>query len=575
MTKSEITELLLENKVIIKNNNSFGYHRPSCWVKRLQPILGVWQSFCKNYRSEAEAIYCICNDIEANKCPLCGNLVKFVGGKIGYNLTCENCSANRLPDKINQIKTKIANRSPEEKALIKTKTNDTLLKKYGDTQYGKFGSDAFKQKMVSKYGDPHYNNHAQTVETNLERYGVTCNLSLGSSERSKRIWQERGDEISVKRSKTTLEKYGVKHATQSPEVQHKMQQTKQLKIAEIEKVNDCTLFATLLKTYGQGWLNLSLPKLYIDSHTYISNNYLQQIQSYTEEGSHTNCYTSKPEKELAEFLKSLGINVIENATNIVKNNNYKYYELDIYLPDYRVAVEFDGIYYHSTLFKDKNYHLRKTECCEKQGIHLIHIFEDYWNTKKDIYKSILKSNLHIYDRHIHARNCIVKALSQAEYGIFLNENHLQGSINSAIRYGLYYNNELVQVIGFGKSRFKEGEYELYRLCSKLNTQIVGGFSKLIKHSNITNFISYIDRSVYSGNGYLINGFNVIGFTPPNYFYTKGGIRLNRLMCQKHKLPKLLQNFNPQLSESENMQNNGYLQIYDCGNIKVSYNKENN
>ena len=143
----------------------------------------------------------------------------------------------------------------------------------------------------------------------------------------------------------------------------------------------------------------------------------------------------------------------------------------------------------------------------------------------------------------------------------MNENHIQGSVNSSKNFGLFYNNELVQVVSFGKSRFKKDEVELLRMSTKLNTQVVGGFSKLISfaldYMKINNFISYIDRRLFNGKGYKSCGFKKIGESKPSYFYIMGAKRENRLKYQKHKLLKLLKNYNSELTEKENMMNNGY------------------
>ena len=150
---------------------------------------------------------------------------------------------------------------------------------------------------------------------------------------------------------------------------------------------------------------------------------------------------------------------------------------------------------------------------------------------------------------------------------------MQGSINSSIRYGLYYDDELIAVIGFGKSRFKKDEIELHRFCCKLNYHIPGAFSKLIKHSNMNNFITYVDLAHFTGDGYKKIGFKELSVTEPNYKWISGDgtIVLNRFQTQKHKLEKLLgESYNSDLTETENMEMNGYAKIYDSGNMKVSY-----
>ena len=121
--------------------------------------------------------------------------------------------------------------------------------------------------------------------------------------------------------------------------------------------------------------------------------------------------------------------------------------------------------------------------------------------------------------------------------------------------------------------FKKDEIELLRMCTKLNIQVIGGFSKLIKHQPYDTFISYVDRSKFDGHGYNKIGFIVISNTGPSYKYYKCGIELNRIATQKHKLSKLLgDKFNPNETETQNMIRCGWLHVCDCGNLKVIYKK---
>lgn len=514
-------------------------------------------------------------------CPTCGKQTPFLNMNKGYKKHCDNKCSNRDPEKIKKQKEIINNKVKENPNYFKEcheKSKKTRLERYGDENYGDFRSESFNQKMIERHGDKNYNNREKCKQTCLEKYGVKNNLLIDNvSERNKRIWENKKDEILEKRKKTSLKKYGVESPNQSLKVQQKIVESRHRRVKEIEKKYNCTLQRTLIQKYGQGWMTLDLPRITFDnlSYVFIDNKYIKDIEAYIAEGFHTNNYISKGEKEIVEFLNSIGItNIIENATNIVPNNNHRFYELDIWLPDYNIAIEYNGDYYHSTKFKDKNYHIRKLDACNKLGIRLINIFEYDWLYKKDIIKSILKSIFNKSEHKIYARNCIFKEISQKEYKEFLEINHLQGAVNSKLKYGLFYNSMLVQVIGFGKSRFKENEVELHRMCTKLDYSIIGGFSKLLKNSNISNCISYVDRSLYDGSGYFACGFVYVNITPPSYYYIGKLGKLSRFQCQKHKLSKILDNFNENLSEKDNMFNNKYLQIYDCGNLKLKWEREN-
>lgn len=219
--------------------------------------------------------------------------------------------------------------------------------------------------------------------------------------------------------------------------------------------------------------------------------------------------------------------------------------------------------------------LKKSEYCRDNSIRLIHIFEYEWLDKEDILKSLISSALGIYEKRIFARKCEVRTTKSSDIRAFLEENHMQGYVGSSDIAGLYYNDELVQVLTFGKNRFKKNEVELLRMCTKKNTQVIGGFSKLLKHQSHDKFVSYVDLSKYNAQGYLENGFNLLSQSGANYKYCKDNITLNRISAQKHKLASLLgDKFDANKTERENMIDAGWLQVYDCGNLKLEYSRDN-
>ena len=145
--------------------------------------------------------------------------------------------------------------------------------------------------------------------------------------------------------------------------------------------------------------------------------------------------------------------------------------------------------------------------------------------------------------------------------------------------GLYYNNELVSVMTFVKSRFdKKYQYELSRYCNRLYTTVIGGASKLFKHFinnyEVYSIVTYSDKRFFDGKLYENIGMTFVNDTPPNFYYfNKNKIPMSRMKFQKHKLPKLLENFDPSLSEWKNMQMNGFDRIWDCGNLKYEWIKK--
>jgi hypothetical protein len=281
--------------------------------------------------------------------------------------------------------------------------------------------------------------------------------------------------------------------------------------------------------------------------------------------------SSVGELQIVEFIKGLISDNIKTHDRVICNGH----ELDILIPSYNLAIEFNGIYWHSfSKHKTDKYHLNKTKLCACNGINLFHIYDYQWFNKQNIVKSMLVNKLHKSTK-LYARKCNIKVLKTKQKNEFLEDTHLQGKCNSSINLGLYYNNELVSVMTFGKSRYdKTYDYELIRFSTKLNTTVVGGFSKLLKYfiNNYkpNNILSYADRTISDGNVYIKNGFILNGVTKPNFYYFKDNNIYSRQSFQKHLISSKLKYFNPTLTEYENMRLNGFDKFYNCGNYKFIY-----
>ena len=284
---------------------------------------------------------------------------------------------------------------------------------------------------------------------------------------------------------------------------------------------------------------------------------------------------SKMEVQLVKFLKANGVsNISENNRQILGGG----YELDIYLPDYKLAIELCGLTWHSfgTGFpsndseeKLKKYkHLQKYEKCKTLGIKLITVFEHEWQNKSDLVKSIVLNKLNKSSNKIFARKCRFDKVSSRESNNFLDINHIQGRCSYSEAYGLYYNNELVSLMCFGKRKLTRGqcEHELIRFCNKMNTSVVGGASKILKNSKVNNFISYCDLRYSDGNLYRTLGMKLLRVSLPNYYYTKNMKVFHRMNFQKHKISKS----GDTRTEKQIMYENGYRRIYDCGNLVFEY-----
>ena len=489
-----------------------------------------------------------------------------------YKKTCLEKYGAENPYAVDEVKKKIAKtnlakygtENASSTAKVKEKRAATNLKRYGFSNPAK--SDQVKQKTASTniklYGSvsPLANAEvkAKSKNTTCKKYGVD-NVAKAS-------------QIKAKIKATNIERYGTDTASKNELVTNKIKSSLRYRHYEsfvnALKAKGITLLSSKDEYIADKQLTFKCKCGYVWKNDSPYGNNYQHIFC---KKCALNIRTSSVEKELADYIKAIySGKIIENSRSVLKDNK----ELDIYLPEKQLAFEFDGTYYHSELFKDAKYHQKKTLECRKLGIRLIHVFEHEWYANKEKIKSLIRSALGLFSTRIYARQCIVKRINNDQYRNFLDAYHLQGSINSTIKLGLFYKDELVAVAGWGKSRFKQGEVELHRYCVKADFQVIGGFSKFIAASNLNKFISYIDLAHFTGKGYESVGFTKLAYTQPSYVYCKGMTVLSRMSCQKHKLEAMLkEKYDNSLTEHENMRNAGWLKVYDAGNLKVEYNKQ--
>lgn len=274
---------------------------------------------------------------------------------------------------------------------------------------------------------------------------------------------------------------------------------------------------------------------------------------------------SKPETEICDFVISLGVKVEPNTRSIISP-----LELDIYCPDQKVAIEYNGFHWHGENQKSKNYHRNKTELCAQKGIQLIHIFPDEWREKKEIVKSVICNKLGLCENKIFARKCEIKNIDNRESNVFFSTNHIAGPVRCKKSFGLYFNDELVAAISY-RFPLQKKKYpncmEIARFATKLNGRVVGAFGKLLKTSlpwlreeKIGNILSYADLRYGTGKVYEALNFSLLGKTDLDYWYTDGISRFNRFKFRAKK----------PLTEKEVATKNRVWKIYGCGNKKYCF-----
>lgn len=464
---------------------------------------------------------------------------------------------------------------------ISVKMKQTKQEKYRNENYS--NPEKGKQTKKEKYGNENYNNREKVRQTCLDKYGVD---SWSKTNDAKEFINKRLQNNEIGFNSNSYKNYLLKNNISN--------------VSQLQHIKDKKLVKKLGITYDT--FNSRFNGLVIPLFTkeeYIGGSYEKtykfkcikcesEFEHYLYGGNIPRCLicfplmhgTSKFEVEIKNFIvNELKItDMILSNTRTLKNKK----ELDILIPSKNLAIEFDGIYWHSEINgkKSKLYHLNKTEECIENKVSLLHIFENEWIYKQNIVKSIIQSKLGLYNKKIFARKCNIQELSIEEKDNFLIRNHIQGKDVSKVKLGLFYENELISCMTFIKSRYsKSTQWEMSRFANKTEHVIVGGASKLfnyfIKKYNPQSIITYADRRYFTGDVYTKLGFAFIENTPPSYFYfEKDQFNLqNRIKFQKHKLSKLLTEYDEKLSEWQNMQLNGYDRIWDCGHKKYVWNSD--
>jgi hypothetical protein len=278
-------------------------------------------------------------------------------------------------------------------------------------------------------------------------------------------------------------------------------------------------------------------------------------------------------RDIIEIITAKNLEIVINDRKLINP-----YELDIFCPKINLAIEFNGLFYHSTkekydIGKEKDYHIDKKKKCLEKNIDLIYVWGDDWELKKDLVKSIINNRLGLTTK-IGARKCILKEVNKKESKEFLEINHIQGDCIESKRYGLYYNDELVSLATFKLMKKNTNIYELKRFCNKQGISVIGGLSRLFKHFirevNPLEIISFCDNDYFKGNIYYSIGMTLVEDFIPNYWWSNGLERFDRRNFTKKKLVNMGEDIN--LTEVSIMEGKGWLKYHGSGNKKFIWKK---
>ena len=454
----------------------------------------------------------------------------------------------------------------------KTISDKAVFEKYGVTNVFSLKSiiNKSKQTKLDRYGSETYNNPEQNKQTCLEKYGVDNGSKTKEAREkiSERYFLANNTKRREKLIITLHEKYGenVSWNSQDPSVCQKIKDTLKITRKEVilNRINEMDL--SIIDD------NFDVFKLRCNKCGNIYENVLRSRVNFSYLNDGKLCDVCFPKEFRSKGEESLLVEIKKLYDGEILTNKKMFkYEADIVIPDKHICFEYNGVYWHSELYKDKEYHKNKKIKFIKKGYNLIHIWEDEWNDelKKNIIIARIKSALGL-NKKIYARKCVIKEISSKESREFLLKYHLHGNINASFRIGLFYNDELVSVSTFGKRSFGKSKksYELLRNCSKEDITVVGGFSKMITYAlkNLNYIHSFVDFdwTDMNNSSYTHSNFILKSHSSPGYFWVVNGKRENRLNFQKSILIK--QGADPNKSEEEIMHEAGYYKIFNSGNL---------
>jgi len=550
----------------------------------------------KKHNITNEEYYTKYEHIEKKQCKTCGDPTPFVRNK--YRKYCSKSCACSAANKQGRI---------------------SIKEKYGVDNVSQIPgvSDKVKQTKKERYGNETYNNMEKNVQTCLNKYGVE-HVSQ-SQEIRKRIKESISKVNQVKagekRKNTVQKKYGKKFISQTSVWKKSNIQNSLLKYGETHPLKNKEVLknaqAKLQERYGvinisqldstkekvkQTFFNKRKKALELANFddkiiSYPTNfsvemqcitckkNYIVNIGFLSQRNKFdvtlcTNCNPVNTGSDLQNrfvlFIESLGFTIIKNYRF---DENSKH-EIDIFIPEKNIGLEINGIFWHSEVYKHSNYHKEKTKLASKNGVQLIHLWEDDLKFKKELVESRIKAILGL-NQTLYARKTKVKFIDKNLSKEFFDKFHLHGNVRNTLSIGLFYDEELISSISLRKKKTPD-EYEISRYATKSGFGVIGGFAKMLKF--ISNELKPINIFTYydldwkqDNNVYENNNFVFVKETQPQYHWVVGGKRENRLKFTKKNLVR--EGFDENKTEVQIMHDRGYYRIFNAGNNLYKFKKD--
>ena len=436
--------------------------------------------------STTERIYYLMTGIEPGKCPHCENLRKFRITKKGYSQTCGKRECVHKAQQNTIRKNTPIHRFKTEKFK---KQNDHIMNlKYGSSNYfsSEIGKKTIRENLIKKYGEDSPAK-CESIKNKIKNTVISNTIKKYS------------DMLSTHNEK--LFKYNVNGHT---------------KIL----CEDCNTISDLSNSYLLKRLN--------------------NKEKCCKKCNPINFFKSKGETELKNFISTI--------CEINENDRSLGFEIDILVPSRKIAFEFNGTYWHSDIYKNKNFHLEKTNKCKENGITLYHVWQDDWENRNHIVKSNIRKIFKIYNDEILVQNTECKNITIEQANDFFDHNDIDGKMNKGKTFGLFYKNILVcaACVCMDESR---GELQMSRFTLATDIHMEGSMDKILEHvSDIheDKIFMYCDKS-WNVEPFF-EKFKYLCDMPPRGYYVING---NKKYINDGEMPS-----------SKNMH-----KIHDCGTSK--------
>lgn len=493
-----------------------------------------------------ERLYLYYNHLtERPVCVVCGKPVKFYNMNLGYARTCSR--------KCNGID-----------PLTREKVRQTSLERFGV-------ENAAQSKMARE----------KTIKTCMERYGLTNGG-----------WSKQAQE----KIRATNQKHKSKpHSVQFPDLNYEnditytaqIESVKNKVISRVRQSTPITHEDIIGFTPSGDWIckcpHPDCTKCEEKKYTIPSGIYRARLSLGAELCTNllpVQSLSSNMELIVRGWLDEVGIEYITNDRSVLPSG----FEIDIYIPTLKIGIECNGVFWHSSKFKSNAYHINKTKEAASVGVRLYHIWEDWVINTPDVIKSMVLNWVGKSPDRIYARKCELRPVDSLEGLNFLEHNHIQGRSSYSVGFGLYYEGKLVSLMTFGKKRGcvgnsknkeMDGEWELIRFCSALNTSVVGAAGKLLKHFiqryHPDTIYSYASQDISIGGVYKTLGFISDGKVTQSYWYVDpvSFKRYHRTSFTKSSIVRKgwRDQIDSSWTEKEVMDEQGYFRIHDAGQTK--------